>query len=482
MIAGTASNVGKSILATAFCRILKQDGFNPAPFKAQNMSLNSYATPEGLEIGRAQATQAEAAGIPCHTDMNPVLLKPSSHTASQVILNGKPAGSQTAYQYFKKEGKLQLFEEVKAAYARLAARHNPIVIEGAGSIAELNLKDRDIVNMRMALHANASVMLVADIDRGGVFASVYGSVKLLPDNERKLIKGILVNKFRGDIRLFEEGVKILEELTEVPVLGVIPHMTGIDIDEEDSVSIEQKNTRPAQNKINVAVIRLPRLSNHTDFKVLETIPEVNVYYTFSPQAIAQAEIIILPGSKNTVDDLQELYNAGIDKVLHQARAQNKTIIGICGGYQMLGQQVNDPHNVESEQKSIRGLGLLPVTTTLATTKQTVQKHFYHGRSRSAIGQGYEIHMGVTTPTDHHTPANYFEDGTPEGFLLDEQCWGTYIHGVFDNLPVLQQLFKHHSVTLPTQTYQAYKEQQYDALADFVRNAVDIDRIYKSLQP
>jgi len=482
MVAGTASNVGKSILATAFCRIFKQDGFNPAPFKAQNMSLNSYATPEGLEIGRAQAAQAEAAGIPCHTDMNPVLLKPSSHTASQIILHGKPAGSQTAYEYFRKEGKLKLFEEVKTAYNRLASKHNPIIIEGAGSIAEMNLKDRDIVNMRMALHADASVLLVADIDRGGVFASAYGSVKLLPENERKLIKGILVNKFRGDRRLFDEGVKILEDITEVPVLGVIPHMTGIDIDEEDSVSLEEKNTKPVPGKINVAVIRLPRLSNHTDFKMLENIPEVNVYYAFTPQAIAQADIIIIPGSKNTLEDLQALYDAGIAGVLQESRIQGKTIIGICGGYQMLGQDVNDPHGVESQHKTIAGLGLLPVSTTLATTKQTVQKRFYHGNNRQAICQGYEIHMGVTTPTAGITPANFFDDGSPEGCYLDEHCWGTYIHGVFDNIAVLQQLFRNYPVTLPTQSYRAYKEQQYDALATFVRNAVNMEKIYNILQP
>lgn len=482
MIAGTASNVGKSILATAFCRIFKQDGLNPAPFKAQNMSLNSYATPEGLEIGRAQAAQAEAAGIPCHTDMNPVLLKPSSHTTSQVILHGKPAGTQTAYQYFKKEGKQQLFEEVKTAYTRLAAKHNPIVIEGAGSIAELNLKDRDIVNMRMALHANAAVILVADIDRGGVFASLYGSVKLLPDNERNLIKGIIVNKFRGDTRLFDDGIKIIEDITGVPVLGVIPHMDNLDIDEEDSVALEQKNTQPQPNKINIAVVRLPRLSNHTDFRILENIPEVNLYYTFEPSCIAQADIIIIPGSKNTIDDLKALYDHGIAEVITAAHRQNKTVIGICGGYQMLGTEVHDPHGVESDQKTIQGLGLLPITTTLSTTKQTVQKNFYHKHNRQALCRGYEIHMGITTPTGPGAPLNFMDDDAPEGYYHSDQCWGTYMHGIFDNLEVLQQLFRNRTIQLPAQTHQAYKEQQYDALAAFVRNTVDMDKIYKFMQP
>lgn len=482
MIAGTASNVGKSILTTAFCRIFRQDGFSPAPFKAQNMSLNSYATPEGLELGRAQATQAEAAGIPCHTDMNPVLLKPSSHTASQVIVNGKPAGTQTAYDYFKKEGKQQLFEEVKAAYGRLAARHNPIVLEGAGSIAELNLKDRDIVNMRMALHANAAVILVADIDRGGIFASLYGSVKLLPENERSLIKGIIVNKFRGDTRLFEDGVKIIEDITGVPVLGVVPYNNTLDIDEEDSVALDQKNTRPQPDKINIAVVRLPRLSNYTDFRILENIPEVNLYYTFQPQVLAQADIIIVPGSKNTIDDLQALYDHGLAEVIQTAHRQQKTIIGICGGYQMLGQDIHDPHGVESVQKTIKGLGLLPVSTTLATTKQTFQKHFYHKHNRHTLCEGYEIHMGVTTPLKDNAPLNTFEDGSSEGYYDNDQCWGTYLHGIFDNIEVLRALFKNHTVQLPTQTHRAYKDQQYDSLAAFVREKVDMNKIYKFLQP
>lgn len=478
MFVGTASNVGKSILTTAFCRIFKQDGHSPAPFKAQNMSLNSYATPEGLEIGRAQATQAEAAGIPCHTDMNPVLLKPTSNTSSQIILHGRPVGNQSAYEYFRKEGKEQLFEEVKGAYNRLAARHNPVVMEGAGSISELNLKSRDIVNMRMALHANAAVMLVADIDRGGIFASAYGSVKLLPEHERKLIKGIIVNKFRGDIRLFDEGVRMLEEITEVPVLGVVPYLDKLDIDEEDSVALEMKHTRPAKGKINVCIVRLPRLSNYTDFSVFEKIQGVHLFYSFDAKQVSEADIIILPGSKNTIEDLKALYDHNLEDVIRSAYQQGKTVLGVCGGYQMLGMEIQDPHNVESNKGSIRGLGLLPVTTTLTATKQTYQKTFYHKHDQQALCDGYEIHMGVTTSLKDHQPLNYTSAGEQDGYLLSDRCWGSYMHGIFDNIAVLQELFKHNTVTLPTQSYHAYRNTQYDTLAAAIRSCVDVNRIYQ----
>ena len=279
MLVGTGSDVGKSILATAFCRIFRQDGYRPAPFKAQNMALNSFATPEGLEIGRAQAVQAEAAGIPCHTDMNPLLLKPQSDHTSQVVLNGRPIGNRSAYEYFRREGREELRGEVCAAYDRLAARYNPIVLEGAGSISEINLRDTDLVNMPMALHAGADVFLVGDIDRGGVFASVYGSLALLRPEERRLVKGIFVNKFRGDLRLFESGVKMMEDLCGIPVLGVIPYYKDIVIEEEDSVSLAAKSMEARQGKVNVAIVLLRHLSNFTDFNALEQDPRVHLFYT-----------------------------------------------------------------------------------------------------------------------------------------------------------------------------------------------------------
>ena len=277
MFAGTGSDVGKSIIAAAFCRIFRQDGYRPAPFKAQNMALNSYATPEGLEIGRAQAVQAEAAGVSCHTDMNPLLLKPQSDRTSQVVLNGKPIGSRGAYDYFRKEGREELRREVCAAYDRLAQKYNPIVLEGAGSISEINLREVDLVNLPMAMYAGADVILVADIDRGGVFASVYGSVMLLTPEERKHVKGILINKFRGDIRLFESGVKMLEELCGIPVVGVVPYYKDIYIEEEDSLALATKSLQAEQGKVNIAVVLLRHLSNFTDFNVLERDPRVHLF-------------------------------------------------------------------------------------------------------------------------------------------------------------------------------------------------------------
>ena len=293
MLVGTGSDVGKSILATAFCRIFRQDGYHPAPFKAQNMALNSFATPEGLEIGRAQAVQAEAAGLPCHTDMNPLLLKPQSDHISQIVLNGRPIGNRNAYDYFYGEEREKLRREVFAAYDRLAARYNPIVLEGAGSISEINLRDTDLVNMPMAIHAEADVFLVGDIDRGGIFASVYGSLALLRPEERRLVKGILINKFRGDLRLFKSGVKMLEDLCGIPVLGVIPYYKDIVIEEEDSVSLATKSMEARQGKVNVAVVLLRHLSNFTDFNALEQDSRIHLFYTNNIHELEKA------GTRNT---------------------------------------------------------------------------------------------------------------------------------------------------------------------------------------
>ena len=400
MLAGTGSDVGKSIIAAAFCRIFRQDGYNPAPFKAQNMALNSYATPEGLEIGRAQAVQAEAAGIPCHTDMNPLLLKPQSDHTSQVILNGRPVGNKDAYDYWRplptspkgrgacrsmepvgppplrrgREG-LDFRQEVCKAFDRLASRYNPIVMEGAGSIAEINLKDRDLVNMSMARHAKADVILVGDIDRGGVFASVYGSIALQSPEDRKLIKGIIINKFRGDMRLFEEGRKMLEDLCGVPVLGVIPYYKDIHIEEEDSVALAQKSFEMQQGKVNVAVIMLQHLSNYTDFDALEQDPRIHLFYTNNVDDIHKADIIILPGTKSTLHDLYELRRNGCAQAIIQAHRNGASVLGICGGYQLMGIEVCDPNHVEGDIERLPGLGLLPITTTMSGEKITRQVEF-----------------------------------------------------------------------------------------------------------
>ena len=486
MFAGTGSDVGKSIIAAAFCRIFKQDGYCPAPFKAQNMALNSYATPEGLEIGRAQAVQAEAAGVPCHTDMNPLLLKPQSDHTSQVVLHGKPIGNRPAYDYFRKEGREELRKEVYAAFDRLSARYNPIVMEGAGSLAEINLRETDLVNMPMAIHAGADVILVGDIDRGGVFASVYGSLMLLTPEERKHVKGILINKFRGDIRLFEPGIKMLEELCGIPVLGVVPYYKDIHIEEEDSVSLAMKSVHAMQGKVNVAVVLLRHLSNFTDFNVLERDPRVHLFYTNNVDELEKADIILLPGSKSTLDDLYELRRNGVAGAIVRARRRGATIMGICGGYQMMGQQILDPEHVEGDLEALPGLGLLPMVTRMSGEKVTRQIKFTLSGSSSDRMDGYEIHMGVTTPVEGETvcPLNRLEDGSMDGCRVDEKCMGTYIHGILDNASFIDFLLKPyaHRLTEEAETfnYQTYKEQQYDKLADHVRAHVNIPLVYQIL--
>ena len=467
MFAGTGSDVGKSIVAAAFCRIFKQDGYHPAPFKAQNMALNSYATPEGFEIGRAQAVQAEAAGIPCHTDMNPLLLKPNSDHTSQVVLNGKPIGNKDAYDYWRRgSSEIDYRKEVCNAFDRLASRYNPIVLEGAGSIAEINLKDRDLVNMSMVQHAKADVILVGDIDRGGVFASVYGSIMLQSPEDRKRIKGIIINKFRGDMRLFDEGRKMLEDICGIPVLGVIPYYKDIYIDEEDSVALEQKRKQLADDKVNVAVVLLRHISNYTDFDTLERDLRVNLFYTNNTKDIEQADIIILPGTKSTLDDLLELRRNGCAQAIQRAHREGKLIIGICGGYQMLGQTVNDPKGIEGSISSLPGLGLLPINTTMTQEKTTRQVTFLFDGQEC---QGYEIHQGVSD--------------TDETILQTDHCIGTYIHGFLDNAPVIEHLLSKHVAQrspLSAQSLTDFKDQQYDKLAAHVRQHVDMERIYQIL--
>ena len=463
MFVGTGSDVGKSILAAAFCRIFRQDGYAPAPFKAQNMALNSYATPDGFEIGRAQAVQAEAAGIPCETDMNPLLLKPSSDHTSQVVLHGKPVGNQHAYDYWRRGvSDIDYRKEVCQAFNRLASRFNPIVMEGAGSISELNLRDTDLVNLPMARHAHADVLLVGDIDRGGVFASVYGSIALQTPEDRKLIKGIIINKFRGDMRLFDEGRQMLEDLCGVPVLGVVPYYKDIYIDEEDSVALEQKRRQLIAGKLNVAVVLLRHISNYTDFGTLERHPRVNLFYTNNISDLEQADIIIVPGTKSTLDDLMELRRNGCAQAIVRAHRDGKMVIGICGGYQMLGISVDDPDGVEGSIASLPGLGLLPIHTTMSAEKTTRQVSFqFNGQSC----QGYEIHQGVSD--------------TEEAIMQTNHCIGTYIHGFLDNQSVIDYLLGTKQ-PVAAQDADSFKNEQYNKLAAHVRQYVDIQRIYDIL--
>lgn len=460
------------------------------------MALNSYATPQGLEIGRAQAVQAEAAGIPCHTDMNPLLLKPQSDHTSQVVLNGRPIGNRHAYDYFRKEGREELRHEVCAAYDRLSQRYNPIVLEGAGSISEINLRDSDLVNLPMALHAGADVILVGDIDRGGVFASVYGSLMLLRPHERERIKGILINKFRGDIRLFESGIRMLEELCGIPVVGVVPYYKDIYIEEEDSVSLVTKSMQMRQGKVNVAVVLLRHLSNFTDFNVLERDPRVHLFYTNNTDDLAKADIIILPGSKSTLADLYELRRNGVAQAVIRAHREGATVLGICGGYQLMGQEVLDPDHQEGDIDRLPGLGLLPVSTRMTGEKVTRQVKFrlvagnvsgcQSDCCSSSPATGYEIHMGTTVPVAGapDSPLTCMENGQTDGYLVDRTCMGTYIHGILDNpvfIDFLLAPFADKWTGKATKfDYRQFKEEQYDKLAEHVRRHVDLPLIYRIL--
>ena len=505
MFVGTGSDVGKSVLAAAFCRIFLQDGYHPAPFKAQNMALNSYATPDGLEIGRAQAVQAEAAGIPCETDMNPLLLKTQSDHTSQVVLNGKPLGNKDAYDYWRRQGDRNtgrqgdketgrqdntpdFRKEVCSAFDRLSAKFNPIVMEGAGSISEINLRDTDLVNMPMARHADADVILVGDIDRGGVFASVYGSIALQSPEDRRRIKGIIINKFRGDMRLFDEGRQMLEQLCGIPVLGVIPYFKDIHIEEEDSVALAQKSWQLEQGKVNVAVVMLKHLSNYTDFDALERDPRIHLFYTNNVDDISKADIIILPGSKSTLDDLYELRRNGCAQAIIRAHRDGATVLGICGGYQMMGVEVCDPDHVEGDIERLPGLALLPTTTTMSGSKRTRQVEFSLTSQHLPLTtmRGYEIHMGETRPFGDakSSPLTLLDDGTPDGYIVNEKCMGTYLHGILDNAPFVDFLLSPYaekiSQSAETFDYVSFKEEQYNRLAEHVRHHVDMEKIYEIL--
>ncbi len=488
MFAGTGSDVGKSVVAAGFCRIFLQDGYTPAPFKAQNMALNSFATPDGLEIGRAQAVQAEAAGIPCCTDMNPLLLKPNSDHTSQVVLNGKPHGNQSAYSYFRKEGREELRKEVNAAFDRLAARYNPIVMEGAGSVSEINLRETDLVNMPMAMYAGADVILVADIERGGVFASVYGSVMLMTEEERKHVKGIIINKFRGDSRLFEQGRKMIEELCGVPVLGVLPYFKNIHIEEEDSVALGNKNFQAQQGRINVAVVLLRHISNFTDFNVLEHDPRVRLFYTNNLEELGKADVIIIPGSKSTVADLAELRRNGVAQAVIQAHKRGATVLGICGGFQIMGMEVLDPNHIEGEIERLPGLRLLPVSTVITQEKVTLQSNFRALPMEENLSgggyylKGYEIHMGESVPFEGEEcmALNELEDGRKDGCYVSQKCMGTYMHGILDNGVFIDWLLAPYAAKSEAHEfdYSAFKEEQYNKLAAAIRENVDMDLLYK----
>lgn len=440
MIQGTCSNAGKSLFAAALCRVFREDGFRVAPFKSQNMALNSAVTPDGLEIGRAQAMQAEAAGIAPDVRMNPILLKPNSDTGSQLVLCGKPVGDYSAIEYQKK--KKELLSEVLKAYQSLAAEQDIIVIEGAGSPAEINLRADDIVNMGLAEAVDAPVILIGDIDRGGVFAALYGTVKLLSEAEQARIKGLVINKFRGDIKILEPGLRQIEALTEKPVLGVLPYR-HFDLEDEDSLSERLRKTeREADALLRIAVIRLPRLSNFTDFDPLQAAPEVALDYVNSPAEIGAADLLILPGSKSTLDDLAWLKAQGFASCIREFAASGRPVLGICGGYQMLGETLRDKESgVEAA-----GLKLLPVATVFYAAKQTVcaagtitaSSGFWAALAGQKT-EGYEVHMGQSRLRDGGESFQQLP-GRADGCVAGAVC-GSYLHGLFDEVGVTETLLK-----------------------------------------
>ncbi len=440
-ILGTSSDVGKSLVTAGLGRLLYQKGVNVAPFKSQNMSLNSFVTVEGGEMGRAQVLQAQACGLLPHVDMNPILLKPEADHRSQVIVQGKVWGRHDANGYFGCRS--ELFRFIRESYGRLAARHDVMIIEGAGSAAEVNLRDRDLVNWPVVEMADASVILVADIDRGGVFAQILGTLDLLEPHERRRVMGVIVNKFRGDRRLFDDGVQILEARGGVPVLGVLPFMRQLELDQEDSVTVDPQDSQPfSVGTVNVAVVLLPHMSNFTDFNAVAAEEDVVLHYIKRPEQLDGADVVILPGTKNTIGDLQYLRNMGFVEKIH-VRVLKKTgeLIGLCGGFQMLGKVVSDPWNVE-EGGEIQGLGVLDMTSELLLNKQTAQvtaQPLFLSDSWDCEVRGYEIHMGFTQrvagfPCFEIVKRQSGRDGMPfdDGVMSrDGLVWGTYLHGVFD---------------------------------------------------
>jgi len=479
MIQGTMSNVGKSLLCAALCRVFRQDGYKVAPFKSQNMALNSFITKSGGEMGRAQVVQAEAAGIEPDVRMNPILLKPTTDVGSQVIVNGVVQGNMRAMEYYRR--KREYIPAIMQAYNSLAEENDILVIEGAGSPAEINLKQDDIVNMGFARLVDAPVLLVGDIDRGGVFAQLYGTVALMEPEERARIKGTVVNKFRGDRKILEPGIEILERLCGVPVAGVVPYV-HVDIDEEDSVS-ERFTRTEGRRELDIAVIRLPRISNYTDFSPFERFDAVSVRYVGKARELMDADLIILPGTKSTISDLQWLRQSGLEAAILKAVSNGTPVFGICGGYQMLGETIEDPEEVEAAGVTkIAGMGLLPIQTVFAGEKiQRQTGGTIQGLSGIFSGlnglnyTGYEIHMGRS------------EGALPPVFQAGN-VYGSYIHGLFDAPgaaeTVLRALAREKGLpdtVLEDFDPEAYKQKQYDSLADTVREAMDMDLVYRILE-
>ncbi len=490
MFQGTGSSVGKSLIVAAVCRILNNSGYAVAPFKSQNMSLNSYITEDGKEMGRAQVVQAEAARIKPTVEMNPILLKPTSDVGSQVILNGEVFQNMEAKKYFS--AKDYLIPHIEKAFKTLSDIYEIIVIEGAGSPAEINLRSRDVVNMGLAEIVDTDVLLIGDVDKGGVFASLYGTFLLLSDSEQERIKGFVINKFRGDVELLMPGVKMLEDLIHRPCLGVIPFISDLKIDDEDSVT--ERFTKKSDKGLKIGVIKLPYMSNFTDFTVFDLENDVSLEYISSDEALQLCDLIIIPGSKNTIHDMRHLIDSSLNHAIYKAHRKHIPIIGICGGYQILGQTIEDACGVESIESKINGLGLLEVKTQMAIEKTTRQASgkvittFFDLPIMAQTLTGYEIHMGETT--FEHTNVKPFmltDKGTHDGAISESgTVMGTYYHGLFDNDAFRNALLDHlrcrKGITGAVEhiSFEALKDREYDRLAKHVEANLDMEAILKLL--
>lgn len=471
MVLGTCSNAGKSLIAAGICRILKNRGYKVAPYKSQNMALNSFITEDGLEMGRAQVVQAEAAGVKPDVRMNPILLKPNSDTGSQIILHGEVYGNYTAALYYEEK---EFFErEAVKALEELEMDFDYIIMEGAGSASEINLKSKDIVNMGLAKKVDAPVIIVGDIDRGGVFGALAGTMLLFDDEERKLVKGVIINKFRGNIDILKPGLEMIEDIIKRPVLGVVPYME-VDIDDEDSLSMKEKGSK-VSGFVDIVVIRTPRISNFTDFNAFEQFEGVGVRYVKSPREIGDPDMIIIPGTKSTMGDLKWLRETGMETRIQKHASKGKPVFGICGGYQMLGQYLKDEHGVEGGGE-MKGIGLLPHSTEFSESKtrksQIGKLANVNGIFKGLSGmeyEGYEIHMGISPGFGN--------------IINEENIYGTYIHGIFDrseiSTEIINSLMKSKGIEVSHKDVidmDKYKEKQYEILAENLEKAIDVDKL------
>lgn len=483
MFQGTGSSVGKSLLTAALCRILNDEGYKVAPFKSQNMALNSFITNDGKEMGRAQVVQAEAARVEPNVNMNPILLKPTSHVGSQVVLRGEVYSNMKAMDYYRNKNEFK--PVIMECYNELDKNFDAIVLEGAGSPAEINLRENDIVNMGMAEMVDAPVILIGDIDKGGVFASIYGTVEILEKEESDRIKGFIINKFRGDVDILMPGIKMLEEKVKRPCLGVVPY-AELNIEDEDSYTT--RFDKEVSGEINVGVIKLPYMSNFTDITPLELEKDVSIKYIGKVEEFKDLDLVIIPGSKNTINDMKFIHNSGLDREIYKFHRSGKRIFGICGGYQILGREIRDPHKVESNIDKINGLSLLDVVTTMTEEKTTtritgeVVNEKLGKEATNEIVSGYEIHMGQTNLDEGVETFIKLKDGRDDGAVNKAgTVFGTYLHGILDNdfirRALLNPIREEKGIEITNDVdYEKLKDMEYDKLANIVKQSIDLEKI------